>query len=196
MRLAEQCARYGDVIFQREELKRFLFLQLQLSVHNRTCIAEACFFTSHALDPTQFLFDFSCVVSCQNRKKRRKKRTLVQVLACLSHLKRGLTRFSPSLQRRSRPVSVCAARKKKGKCGCMKMQKALVFAQKTCVSLCFQIIRLQVQLPCFSFRPPPHNITKLLVRFSPVGVTREVPVKPEHLNNFTPKQNKRLNSLK
>lgn len=114
----------------------------------------------------------------------------VQVLlACLSHLKTarpGPTHTLFSLSRLCQEKSACMClyvcvsanlREKKGevrlhenaKKGSRRLQ-----TKKRCVSLCFQIMWLWLQ--CFSFRPLCELQSDLLVRVSPVGVTREVPV--------------------
>lgn len=107
----------------------FFYISQHSAGRNPCC--RGLFISPH----TQSLFDFSGT-------ERKEKATNTHSRSRCSHVChiQTRTRASLSVRTRTRPVRVFAARKKKGKCGCMKMQKALVVAQKPCVSLCFQII--------------------------------------------------------
>lgn len=158
--------------------------ELNIPVEALSCaLQRPVLLNSFALDPTQFLFDFSKLFSCQKRKKERERdrdrerdththtHTRSQVL--VTHLN------NPASLSLCEQVELCVFllqhEKKKGKCGCIRRKKALVVAQNNPRKSAFKQSKRDCSLVSVS---GPHNIIEVLVRVSPVGVT-EVPVKAE-----------------
>lgn len=103
--------------------------------------------------------------------------------------KRGTTRSDASLLKKSGCACFCSSKK-----GEVRLHENAKGSRRCTKALCESLLSNNVTAaPLFQFQPP-HTIIKLLVRVSPVGVTREVPVKHEHhLNNF---KNKIYNILR
>lgn len=137
------------------------------SCRTEICIAEACFFSNRA----RWIRHSSCYISAactRVRQKNEKEETHTRPGARTSvTFSRGLTLLSPllspSLWTRSRAVCFCSSRKK-GKCGCMKMQKAFVAAQKPCVSLLSNNLTMSAA-PLFHFQTP-YNIKRVGARLT------------------------------